>query len=110
MFERFKKDEHGNVGLILGLVTVAIGLLSLAIIMTLGPVIGHSIDSANAVPYMTAGSNTAVANAWSGNNSAILNGSELWIQDTPLLGSAAIVVIAGIIISTLLGAFIIRRT
>ena len=104
-----KKNESGNISLVMSLIGVAVGLLALAIVLTIAPVVGHSVETANAVPYMTAGSNTAVANAWSGNNSAILNGSELWIQDSPLLGSAAIVVIAGVIIATLLGAFLVQR-
>ena len=97
------------IGIVMMLISVAIGLLVLAVILTIGPVVGYNIESSNGVPWNTATSNTAAANAWSNNNTAILNGTEIWAQDTPLLGSAAIVVIAGIIISVLLGAFILRK-
>ena len=101
LFERFMKNESGNVGIVMGLVTVAIGILILAIVLTIGPVVGYNVQNSITVPAGT---------AWDTNtNTAILNGSEVWAQNTPLLGSAAIVVIASIIIGVLLGAFMLRR-
>ena len=101
LFDKLKKDECGNVGIVMGLVTVAIGILILAIVLTIGPVVGYNVQNSITVPANT---------AWDTNtNTAILNGSEVWAQNTPLLGSAAIVVIASIIIGVLLGAFMLRR-
>ena len=101
LFERFRKDTCGNVGIVMALVTVAIGLLILAIVLTIGPVVGYNVQNSISVP--------ATSDWNSASNTAILNGSEIWAQDTPLLGSAAIVVIASIIISVLLGAFMLNR-
>ena len=103
IFKKFLKNESGNVGIVLALIGVAVGLLTLAIVLTIGPVVGYNVENSVTVPT-TSPWNSATA------NTAILNGSEVWAQDTPLLGSAAIVVIASIIISVLLGAFITRRT
>lgn len=98
----FLKNEQGNLGIIMGLIAVAIGLLVLAVVLTIGPVVGYNVENSVSVPttsYWNSGSN----------NPSILNGSEVWSQNTPLLGSAAIVVIASVIIATLLGAFLLRR-
>ena len=102
IFKRFLKNESGNIGIILALIGVAVGLLTLAIVLTIGPVVGYNVENSVTVPT-TSPWNSGTA------NTAILNGSEVWAQDTPLLGSAAIVVIASIIISVLLGAFITQR-
>ena len=107
--DKFKKNVSGNVGIVMMLVATAVGILILAIVLTIGPVVGHNVENSVAVPYGSAAGNTGVANSWNANNSAILNGSEAWSQNTPLLGSAAIVVIASIIIAVLLGAFMLRR-
>ena len=99
--EGFKKDERGNIGIVMSLIAVAIGLLVLAVVLTIGPVVGYNVENSVTVP--------TTSNWNSATNTNILNGSEIWAQDTPLLGSAAIVVIAVIIISVLLGAFILRK-
>lgn len=106
---RIIKDNSAQLGAIVSLTAIAVGLLCLAIILTLGPVIGHSVENSITIPNTGAAGYTAAATAWNSNNTAILNGSEVWTQNTPLLGSAAIVVIASVIIAVLLGAFMVRQ-
>jgi len=98
-----QKDEKANAGIILGLVTVAIGLLILAIVLVIGPTIGYNVESSVTIPANSSWNSSSTAGV------SMLNGTEIWSQDTPLLGSAAIVVIAAIIIGTLLSAFVMKR-
>jgi len=98
-----QKDERANAGIVLGLVTVAIGLLILAIVLVIGPTVGYNVESSITIPSGSAWNSSSTAGA------SMLNGTEIWIQNTPLLGSAAIVVIAAIIIGTLLTAFVMGR-
>lgn len=100
---KLKDCERANVGIIMSLIGVAIGLLILAIVLVIGPTVGYNVESSITIPS---------GNVWNGSSAGgagMLNGTEIWIQDTPLLGSAAIVVIASIIISVLLGAFLMNR-
>lgn len=104
---KFLKDEQGNVGTIIMLVTVAVGILALAIILTIGPGIGYSITSATAstIPATSQWYNAS----GQGDRAVGLNGSQLWVNTTPMLGSGAMVVVAALIIAVLLGAFLYSR-
>lgn len=96
------KDEKAQIGggAVLALVSISIGILILAIVFTIGPVVGYNVEASVVIP---------TSSEWnSQSNAGILNGSELWEQDTPLLGSAAIVVVAAVIIGVLLGSFMMR--
>lgn len=95
---KFCQNEEGNVGTVIMLVGVAVGILALAIVLTLGPSIGYSVGSSVTIP---------ASSQWS--STAALNGSQLWINTTPMLGSGAMVVIAALIIAVLLGAFLYQR-
>lgn len=100
---KFLKDEKAQMqgGVVLSLVAISIGILILAIVFTIGPVVGYNVEASVTIPSTS---------EWNSNaNAGILNGSELWEQDTPLLGSAAIVVVAAVIIGVLLGSFMIGR-
>ena len=101
--ENLFKDVKAQAGLgtIVMVCGLAVGILVLAIIFTMGPVVGYNVENSVSVP---------ATSGWSSvGNTAIVNGSELWVQNTPLLSSTSIVVIAGVIISVLLGAFIFFR-
>lgn len=82
---------------VLMLVSIAVAILTLAVIFTIGPVVGYNVDSAISIPA-TSGS------GWnSTTNTAITNGSEMWSQNTPMLAVAALIAIVGVIIAILMG-------
>lgn len=95
----FVKDDRANAVLLL--VGIAVGLLILAVIFTVGPVVGYNVESAVSIPT-TSGWNSAT-------NTAITNGSELWAQNTPMIAVAALVAIVGVIIAVLMLAMAGRR-
>lgn len=98
----FLKDDKAQIGggAVLALVSISIGILILAIVFTIAPVVGYNVENSVTIP---------TTSEWNSNsNPGILNGSELWEQDTPLLGSAAIVVVAAVIIGVLLGSFMLQ--
>ena len=101
------KNESGNT--IIMLVAMAIGILILLVIVTLVSPIGYSIDSSIGVPYGSAIGNTAVANAWNQNQTAFTNGTEMWSQLSPMIGTTALVSVVGVLIAVLLGALAMRR-
>lgn len=92
--------------MIMSLIGVAIGLLILAIVLVIGPTVAYNVESSVTIPANSSWNSTQ---GLGGGTPGMLNGTELWIQNTPLIGSAAIVVIAAIIISVLLGAFMLNR-
>lgn len=101
LFGQLDRDERANIGVIMSLVGVSIGVLILGIVFVIGPVVGYNIENSVTLP--------ATSNWNATNNQAITNGTELWQQNTPLLGSASIVVIAAVIIGVLLGSMMLQR-
>ena len=97
MFDRIKpilySKEDGNTVLLL--VGIAVAVLVLAVIFTVGPLVGYNVESAVTIPA------TSMWN--SASNTAITNGSEMWQQNTPMLAVAALIAIVGVIIAILMG-------
>lgn len=104
--KKLLEDKQANAGMIMSLIGVAIGLLILAIVLVIGPMVAYNVDTSVVIPRNNSWNST---DGTGGGSPGMLNGSELWIQNTPLLGSAAIVVVAAIIITVLLGAFMLNR-
>jgi len=86
-------DTKGNTVLLL--VGIAVAILVLAVIFTVGPLVGYNVESAVTIPT------TSMWN--SDTNDAITNGSEMWAQNTPMLAVAALIAIVGVIIAILMG-------
>lgn len=97
----FSANDKANVGVIMALVGVSIGVLILGIVFVIGPVVGYNVENSVSIP--------TTSNWNSVTNTAITNGSEVWQQNTPLLSSASIVVIAAVIIGVLLGSMMLQR-
>jgi hypothetical protein len=87
------KNKDANTVLLL--VGIAVAILVLAVIFTVGPLVGYNVESAVTIP---------TTSSWSSaSNTAITNGSEMWAQNTPMLAVAALISIVGIIIAILMG-------
>ena len=95
--KEFMKDERGNA--ILMLVAMAIGILILIVIVTLVPPVAYNVQN----------SVTVSSGEWSSQNAGFTNGSEMWAQLSPMMGTTALVAVVGVLISVLLGALAMRR-
>jgi len=92
---KFLKDRRAQVGTMELVIGIAIGLIVVAAVFSLAPVIGHKIDSSVSVP---AGS------AWNASeHSDIPTGVGVWKDNASLLGLVILVMIIGLAI------FYIRR-
>lgn len=83
----FIKDTSANAGAMDMVVGVAVGLIVLAAVFSLAPLIGHKIDSSIDIP---AGSQ------W--NSTDIPTGVEIWADNASLLGLVVLVIIIGLAI------------
>jgi len=96
-FDKIKNlitDKKANTVLLL--IGIAVGILILAVIFTVGPLVGYNVESAVTIP---------TGSQWNSSttNTAITNGTELWSQNTPMLAVAALIAIVGVVIAILMG-------
>jgi hypothetical protein len=99
---RFISDKRGNVAVMMGLVTVCIGIAALIIIFTVVPMIGYSTTSA--MPALP------VDSAWnSTHNLNLVNGSSLWVATGGLIKLVAIIAILSMVIMSVLSMVVLRQ-
>ena len=105
MFKRIKsliKAKDANT--VLMLVGIAVAILVLAVIFTVGPLVGYNVETSVSIPEgVVGGVQNQAANNWNHNNTAMTNGTELWQQNTPMLAVGALIAIVGVIIVILMG-------
>ncbi len=86
----FFKDTRANAGAMDMVIGVAIGLIVLAAVFSLAPVIGHKIDSSITVPANSSWNTTE--------NADIPTGVGVWKDNASLLGLVVLVIIIGLAI------------
>ena len=84
------EDEKANVGIIISLVGIGVGILALAIIFTIGPVIGYNVESANTVPSVATATGTFIfsGNVSNGELANITNGASVYIFEFNTTGTS----------------------
>jgi hypothetical protein len=96
------KNQDANTVLLL--VGIAVAILVLAVVFTIGPLVGYNIETSVIIPADgSAAGISQTAQNWNTNHTAVTNGSELWAQNTPMLAVAALIAIVGVIIAILMG-------
>ena len=83
-----------GVSMIDGAIGVAIGLIVLVAIFSIAPIIGSNIDASTTI---------GGASQWnSTTNEDLTTGSDLWIQNSSLLGLVVMVFVLSIVISSIM--------